>query len=500
MESFEDFLDISHKKETLDPDEIMSNGKRIRLNAKQFEAVQTGEEFLSGNEQFITFAGSAGTGKTTVSKAILAKAKRVSVVVTAPTHKAKKVVAEATGYDAFTIHKIIGLRPDTNLEEFTQDNVLFSLKGKSLLYEYDVLLVDEASMLPKALVDLMKQKARQFGIKIIFLGDPRQLPPVKEERSTVFTDPEIKVFWLEKVERQTVGNPLITLYDKILTHIDAIDHATYKKLLTPDDYQLLSSKPYENNSDITADGIGYEFFQNTKEFGAVVMQHFKIGEDTDNKVLCWSNATVSKYNDAIRNKLLGDKSLPPQVGELIMGYASVSDPDDWRKSLLENSAQYMIKSVEKGYKTHCDVDDKPAKAIEGYYVTMCDTDDDYETEKKIFIVAKESYVDLCNVEKGYSDFAKTAKPTNKGWAWKTYFDWRGKFQLLGDIVDNSGNKLVKKDVDYAYAQTVHKSQGSTYKNVFVIQGDIERCEEAVLRNRLLYVALSRPRYGAYILI
>jgi ATP-dependent exoDNAse (exonuclease V) alpha subunit len=51
---------------------------------------------------------------------------------------------------------------------------------------------------------------------------------------------------------------------------------------------------------------------------------------------------------------------------------------------------------------------------------------------------------------------------------------------------------ISKDFDYGYAITVHKSQGSTYTNVFVDEADIDTNKKHAERNKLKYVAFSRP--------
>ena len=83
-------------------------------------------------------------------------------------------------------------------------------------------------------------------------------------------------------------------------------------------------------------------------------------------------------------------------------------------------------------------------------------------------------------------------------AWKFYFDFKNQYVILGDL-SIGDNKLVDKDIDFAYAITVHKCQGSTYENVYIDEGDLDSNDCASERNRLKYVALSRPRKAAYIL-
>ena len=59
---------------------------------------------------------------------------------------------------------------------------------------------------------------------------------------------------------------------------------------------------------------------------------------------------------------------------------------------------------------------------------------------------------------------------------------------------------IHKGMDYAYALTIHKSQGSTYRNVYVDARDIRRSGDPDIAYRLLYTGLSRPTDKAIILI
>ena len=490
---------------------IITDGKQIELNAGQIAALEQGREFLKSDRLFFTLSGPAGSGKTTISKEILRGAGRK--ICTAPTHKAKKVISRSTGYTAKTIHAILGLKPNVELEGFTQSNVLFDSTGKNTMADFDVVLIDEASMLSKDLVELIKDKAKENNIKVFFLGDVRQLPPVGESIGLVFSDSEIEQCRLEKSERQTEGNPLISLYGSILTHIDEVDKIQADidkhrealknplfgvlmedKAIRRAEY-ILNDIPYPHENQMNDMGDGYEFFVHSQDFGKKMDGYFKLGEDLDNRIIAWRNDTVGKWNNYIRHRLIGDHHAPLQPGEFLMAYKTVTDEDDWRHVIYENSADYVVTKVEKGYRPASTYDESIKADIQGFHVTI---KEENRGEEKIFIVAKESYADFYRIEKNYGDFAKTAK-NNKRWAWKLYYGFRNSFALLGDIMD--GRKLlVAKDFDFGYALTVHKSQGSTYNNVFVIGQDIMSHPDARERNRLNYVALSRPRKAAYILI
>ncbi len=78
-------------------------------------------------------------------------------------------------------------------------------------------------------------------------------------------------------------------------------------------------------------------------------------------------------------------------------------------------------------------------------------------------------------------------------AWERYYKFKNKYLLLNDLT-RDGKLIVKKDLDYGYAITVHKSQGSTYDYIFVDEYDINSCKNYILRNKLKYTAFTRPRH------
>ncbi|HEY8465105.1 MAG TPA: ATP-dependent RecD-like DNA helicase [Bacillota bacterium] len=140
---------------------------RIRLAACQQEAV-----LRAVDSGMLVITGGPGTGKTTIIKAVvnLFKAARFTIMLAAPTGRAAKRLAEATGEPARTVHRLLGYG---NNDE-TGDNFQFN-EDEPL--KTDVLIVDEFSM-----VDLMLfynlLKALTPGTRLIVVGDVDQLPSV----------------------------------------------------------------------------------------------------------------------------------------------------------------------------------------------------------------------------------------------------------------------------------------------------------------------------------
>jgi exodeoxyribonuclease V alpha subunit len=138
---------------------------------------RTGEELAPGQEEAVRLAltkkvavltGGPGCGKSFTVRSIveLARAKRAKVVLAAPTGRAAKRLAELTGADASTVHRLLELRPGGDAA-YDKDRPL----------DADLVVVDEASMLDLHLANKLV-KAVPPGAHLLFVGDVDQLPSV----------------------------------------------------------------------------------------------------------------------------------------------------------------------------------------------------------------------------------------------------------------------------------------------------------------------------------
>lgn len=464
--------------------EIVSKGRTINLNEDQIKSLSEIKEFLkdkSKDNLFMCLSGAAGTGKTTIIKEAIRGRER-SAVVTAPTHQATIVISESVGIQSKTIHSLLGLRPDMELDEFSEKNLLFSQSANSAMHEYSLVIIDESSMLNSAIVKLITETAKTFYVKVIFIGDKNQLPPiepkdgkseVKQKISSVFTRDDIKQSCLTKIERQKDSNPLLDLYIDILSNMESrVD--LYKK---------------ETRLNETQDE-GCVFTDNIKEFGDSVEFCFRNLDLRKNKIICYKNDTVRKWNNYVRKAITGDIYSPIENGEILKSYRTIHDKDS-NSFLFKNSSEYelynILSSEKNGYK--------------GFY---CNIRNVYTDEtSKIFILDNNdlpTIMRFANKENELSKIAKEAEKSDRSYKWMNYFNFRNSYQLVRDIIDPNNSKriLVKKDFDFAYALTIHKAQGSTFERVFIDETDINTVTDNFLRNSLKYVAFTRPTGIAYV--
>ncbi len=153
----------------------------VTLTADQQRACDYLARRLACGEWQTCLSGYAGTGKTTVVARLIDHLceQGVSVFAAAPTHKAAQVLRrfiDVPAAPAQTIHSLFGLqlRPDAS------GGYTLAWDGRTRPPDGSVVVVDEASMIGQA---LWRHIDAADGVQWVFVGDPAQLPPVKEAPS-----------------------------------------------------------------------------------------------------------------------------------------------------------------------------------------------------------------------------------------------------------------------------------------------------------------------------
>ncbi|MDA1354370.1 MAG: ATP-dependent RecD-like DNA helicase, partial [bacterium] len=196
------------------PDHALSNrDKAVHAQATLQELAQDlGIEFAPQqamaittaiNEKVTIITGGPGTGKSTITKAILTSAlqqKRV-VLLAAPTGRAAKRMTEITGHTASTIHSM--LKFDFRAGGFKH--------GSKDPLEADLFIVDEASMIDTSLMAALL-RAIPTSAKLIIVGDVNQLPSVGAGNvlKDIIASKAVATVMLTEIFRQAKGSRIIT--------------------------------------------------------------------------------------------------------------------------------------------------------------------------------------------------------------------------------------------------------------------------------------------------
>ncbi len=391
----------------------------MHLSPQQQQAVKAVRSWLADPNRKPVFRlfGYAGTGKTTIAKELT---KDVHALYATFTGKAALILQEKGCSPASTIHsliylpkvqsgealkrlrdelkateaqdpvdmdKVADLQKWIRLERERVETPNWSLKHDSVLKGADLLVLDECSMIDGQIAsDLM-----QFGVPILALGDPAQLPPVKGYGYFIQDEPD---FMLTEIHRQQEGSPVL----------DLATMARSRGFVEVGDY---------GDSEVRLSG-------NTQP--AELASY--------DQVLCGRNRTRKKANRAIR-KHLGRTSPLPEPGDKL-----VCLRNDKEAGML-NGSQWICHSVQ-------DID-----------------------EDSMFLELTE--------------YGREDDQPFGVYVWKHPFEDREDDLNFWEIKD-------AQLMDFGYAMTVHKAQGSGWPSVAVI--DESECFRSSSRE-WIYTAITR---------
>ena len=428
----------------------------MQLNPLQLKAVEALHTFLqSPDEHYFLLTGKAGTGKTTVIINFLkelstyaqflkktgTKHKLYNTYLTAPTNKATAVLANMkNSVDLPNVHtNFMTIHSVLNLKLQNNYNT-----GKKNLIQFApsvvhsteaIIFVDEYSMVDDALLEYIE---RDLGkAKVVFLGDKKQLPPISKTTPNKVENLVSTAchVHLVDVERQT--EVICNTTNKVIPNPIHTTALLFREAIKTKSFAGFKASP------------NYVEIVNGAQFKQLVADTFiNAEENLDNRILAWRNDTVEKYNDYISEEKY--KTKDPQLGQ-----------------------KYIVSQGGTLFTTE-----------EAVTVTAEFNADSIDVEKGIALVSvNHTSAWFIYNRTRYTAYKKIlAKDAKKNKTWPFFFEF------TDNIID------IRKP----YAQTVHKSQGSTYKTVFIDYNDILTCRDKDTVLRMLYVAVSRPTDKLYI--
>lgn len=462
------------------------------LNDQQKSALYELEKFIEDGGTEITLSGYAGTGKSTIigifSKWLNNRIGRGNIVYTAPTHRANVITKQNNpNANVYTLSALFGFTPDTDIamEQGSLDlrELEFRAKNQMKYEPGQLIIIDEASMVQDGLYEYIQEIVAKHNGSVIYVGDSAQLRPVKSDHiSKVFTSDGVPQITLTKVER-TGDNPIL----KEATRLRRGEGLSYQTDINGKGQGVL----YTSDDAIIDKNL--KQIVTSEEFNADPL-HFR--------VLTATNAAASTYNSKIRSLRYGKFAKPFVKGDIIMGYSNKLRKPDGSYRLI-NSGDYIVQSVkDTNIKFKTDKGDIEFKAfnlsirptggtiMDDFQLTVIDKN---EPDSKLFEVVE------------YKDrlwkMAKEAKQNGQISKYRDLvqmaFNIDNELNITKNLEDNQGRLKIRKAIDYGYAQTVWKSQGSTYSKVLILSNEIDTFgygkDVMQLRNELRYVAVSRAK-------
>ena len=472
---------------------VKSTGKSggITYNKEQQSAIINAVAFLKHNTdptQYYVIEGKAGTGKTTIAKEILKEFEDEQIYVAAVSHKAKGVIKNSFGEDTrgkkfFSIASLLGLK---GINDNDTQTTIFQTGIKVPLLDNPpaLLVIDEASMITedvlKKIIDINSSLSRPF--QMLFLGDIGQIQPIRDDQSEFYRthkdllnkksdifNSKHKSKLVTRV-RQGEANPILPYADyfwensqKESPEFNPTQHIVRNNQITDKGSLLFSNSEGEVlNSVIKA-------VKNAVEKG--LTNHVKI--------VTYHVNEKTELNQKIHEALFG-KDSDYSKGDMLILNSPYDLPDV--NATMENSSEIQIKGIQD-----TDVDEF------GVHTLYLDTNGTAYTrtgnEQKDCVIQVVSRNDIGLYNQKLQELASQAKrQTNKALKrqmWRDFWEYKGRYA----------------DVDFGYAITAHKSQGSTYDIVVVDEKDImgTSATSNQEKSELIYTALTRPRKTAIVI-
>ncbi|WP_320677099.1 ATP-dependent DNA helicase [Prochlorococcus sp. MIT 1300] len=461
------------------------NSVPLELTFDQQQALVLFSKWLEDTNSSIPFvlSGFAGSGKTFLSTRFLQMVEDSGLcwTVAAPTHKAVGVLRQSLvsenlwpTWHPSTIHRLLRLKlkrkGDLEVCEKT-DLTPNSLENLQLV------LVDEASMIDSTLLEIALECAQPFSTRLVFVGDPAQLPPVDEDASPIFSMRRAITFELKKVVRH--AGPVLKL-------ASAVRDGSFACTSPP-------SEVVVNN----LDGVVGSLEKNNwlKKAQEALSLSAKNDNPDEARILCYTNRCLEGLVPIARRAIHGEMAdqLPVLPGEVLITRKAVmagasreeGEVGEAPDMVLGSNREMVVLDVtpekfnlaEIGLALH---DNWTPPCIDTLQLEVRSG----ELELSLRLLPSIGTEGRAILDATLNRLKNQAKEVGKSEGrvfWRQFFQVRDAFASLGP----------------AAVLTVHRSQGSSFDNVFVAS-DVFWPKDLTLRKQLLYVAVSRARKSVWL--
>ncbi|MEB2786502.1 ATP-dependent DNA helicase [Algoriphagus persicinus] len=485
---------------------ILNHFQNLSLSTDQKQALIDLDSFLKSSAHVFILNGYAGTGKTTILKGVIGflKSQKRAVEVMAPTGRAAKVLRDKTGMGQ-TIHKTIYNFQELKTIEDENDDAGNSFHYYFPIHQIEnnetVLIVDEASMIScreshhelftfgtgVLLEDLLTySRIPTSKCKLLFVGDPAQLPPVGDNKSSALNLEFFQILGL-KTNSANLTTVKRQAQNSILENAFRI-----RSLIGNKDKSSIQLK-FDNQSsfEIPTENIPNQY-----------LKEFPVPEIGNGVIIAFSNNQCHQYNFAVREKLFPGQNTV-QAGDVLMinhnnyhTYGVEMMNGEMAKVIRVSSSILERKNIPvydviagKRVKKHVTIGFREVTIRLGNYSEDVDC-----LIIDSLLNSPNRDLHILELKALYVDFVMRFRETQE------------KNKQQGKFVHKVGSPefkdLLKTDrffnavrVKYGYAVTCHKAQGGEWDTVFVDYYGRTSLTDAPLR--WSYTATTRARIKFY---
>jgi exodeoxyribonuclease-5 len=418
--------------------------------------------------------GYAGTGKTSILGAIarVLPSFRKKISLMAPTGRAAKVLQAYTGKPSFTIHRSIYVPAMPG--QVGSGYKLRENRAKDTIY-----IIDEASMITDRksdegfgsgqglLSDLIEFVRMGKNCSLVLVGDPAQLPPVGESKSPALSADYLR----QNFGLQVLGMQLTEVVRQARDSGVLFNATEMRDRMIQNEYALPFMEEYRQD---------FERLSDAWEFEEALQENFIQGEEKG-VILCRTNKRANAYNQQIRARI---RSCEEQLdaGDLIMAVKNnyFWIPENDKPGYVANGDMFEVERV-------MEFEERYGSTFARVNARFLDYDNIPSFE---YLVNLECLtVDGPALSKARMDelaerIIQEDMPDLKGSVWSYVMD-HPYFQAL--------------QIKFAYAVTVHKSQGGQWDEIFVEHPWMPQAEIDLEYMRWLYTAVTRSKEKVHLL-
>ena len=453
-----------------------------------------------------------------------------------------------------TIHKLLGYK-----NEYDGDGGKIFIRGQKInLTKYELIIIDEVSMINFNMMCNLFDENITKNSKILFVGDEGQLSPVKEECSIIFAkkDSDFKLSLFveafannKKIDTKMLENQIQEKFTKFKSQILSLQFSNLETIMRCNNNsvallcgeqrkKIFDTKYIPKFFKYKSDKVYYYKYDNkNKSESEWFKKYISYLKSTSNDkcnslILGWTNQQINEYNNSMRKILFNKEVLDKfEINDILVlaDFYNIKDADPKNKTDNRFYSTEQIKVIQIEHVTKAlspfvenllvkininnmlDIKEKYIRTVKAinkltvrnYNVWKLHVVKLSDLEKSdtycIYVVGDDSLNTLESDKKNANDKISELINYYKG-AHKEHFTTIDK-HIIRNLWKEFNNKFIESfaKVSMSYAMTTHKSQGSTFHNVFIDMPDILKNFSRTDANKCLYTAISRTANEVHIL-